>query len=341
MEKNIRNRKQCREEGMKKELIQLLKGQEAYIQTHNFPDPDALASAFALQKYLSVYDIDATICYDGSLERANAIRMLENFGIEAVQIKQKKSLRDEAYVVLVDAQNQNANVSDLGGKKIACIDHHPIFTEYHYDYCDIQNVGACASIVASYYKEDGIAIEPNVAAALAYAIKMDTADFTRGTTALDTEMFDYLFCHADWKLVEYMYTNTLELSDLRAYEAAIQSIQICEKVGFAFIPFECQPALIAIISDFMKALDEVNIAVVYAKQDDCIRFSVRSEEENVHVGTLLKKILKGIGDGGGHPAMAGGYMTNEAAERLGDKLHQTLQERFIKEIREMRSGTKA
>ena len=37
---------------MKKELIQLLKGKNAYIQTHDFPDPDALATAFALQEYL-------------------------------------------------------------------------------------------------------------------------------------------------------------------------------------------------------------------------------------------------------------------------------------------------
>lgn len=46
---------------MKKELIQLLKGKNAYIQTHDFPDPDALATAFALQEYLKYYGIEATI----------------------------------------------------------------------------------------------------------------------------------------------------------------------------------------------------------------------------------------------------------------------------------------
>ena len=44
---------------MKKELIQLLKGKNAYIQTHDFPDPDALATAFALQEYLKYYGIEA------------------------------------------------------------------------------------------------------------------------------------------------------------------------------------------------------------------------------------------------------------------------------------------
>lgn len=326
---------------MKKELIQLLKEQKVYIQTHNFPDPDALASAFALQQYLKHYDVEAVICYDGKLERASARRMLENFGICVFSVEENGYLQAEDYVILIDSQNQNANVSDIGGKKVACIDHHPIFVEYPYEYRDIQRVGSCASIVASYFKEDEIPIEPNVAAALAYAIKMDTADFTRGTTQLDTDMFAYLFRYADWKLVQFMYTNTLEFEDLRAYEAAIQSIEVYDKVGFAFIPFVCQPALIAIISDFMKALDEVNIAVIYAMQEDGIRFSVRSEEEEVNVGSLLKSILKGIGDGGGHPAMAGGYISREAADRLGDGLHQTVRQRFMQGIREMRSGSRA
>ena len=66
---------------MKKELIQLLKGKNAYIQTHDFPDPDALATAFALQEYLKYYGIEATICYEGKLERASAIRRTDQVSI--------------------------------------------------------------------------------------------------------------------------------------------------------------------------------------------------------------------------------------------------------------------
>ena len=33
-------------------LVELLKGNVVYIQTHNFPDPDAIASAFGLQYFL-------------------------------------------------------------------------------------------------------------------------------------------------------------------------------------------------------------------------------------------------------------------------------------------------
>ena len=314
---------------MKKELIQLLKGKNAYIQTHDFPDPDALATAFALQEYLKYYEIEATICYEGKLERASAIRMLDNFGIQVKGGQTKGALPEDACVVLVDSQNQNSNVTDIGGQKSACIDNHPVHHECEYAY---------ATIVASYFVEDGIIPKPNVAAALAYAIKMDTADFTRGTTQKDTDMFAYLFRYADWDLVQNMYADTLELADLSAYEAAIQSIEIYDRVGFAFIPFECQPALIAMISDFMKALDGVDVVIVYARQEDGIRFAVRSDEKRVNVGVLLKEMLHGIGDGGGHPAMAGGCISKEIAERLGDTLHETVKRRFMQGIQEMRNG---
>lgn len=135
-----------------------------------------------------------------------------------------------------------------------------------------------------------------------------------------------------------MYADTLELADLSAYEAAIQSIEIYDRVGFAFIPFECQPALIAMISDFMKALDGVDVVIVYARQEDGIRFAVRSDEKRVNVGVLLKEMLHGIGDGGGHPAMAGGCISKEIAERLGDTLHETVKRRFMQGIQEMRDG---
>ena len=64
-------------------LINLLKeGRRVFIQTHNFPDPDAISSAFGLQQFLLKYDIDATICYVGSIDRFNTRKMMDTFGIE-------------------------------------------------------------------------------------------------------------------------------------------------------------------------------------------------------------------------------------------------------------------
>lgn len=48
------------------QLVELLKGHKNYIQTHNYPDPDAVASAFGLQNFLRQHGVDAQICYDGT-----------------------------------------------------------------------------------------------------------------------------------------------------------------------------------------------------------------------------------------------------------------------------------
>lgn len=316
-------------------LVSILKNHTVFIQTHNFPDPDAISSAFGLQQFLSHYGINASLCYDGRIDRLSSKKMLDTFGITMFSQTELSHMKESDYIVLVDSQKMNSNVTDFIGEEIACIDHHPIFFPYNYEYSDIRPVGACASIIASYYRDTETPISPECAAALAYGIKMDTADFTRGTTRLDTDMLSYLFPHANWSLLNNMYSNTMEFDDLRAYGAAIQNIKIYDRTGFAFIPFNCAQALIAIISDFILSLDVVDVAIVYAMQTDGIRFSIRSEDNRVHAGILISHILDGLGSGGGHPSMAGGMIPNDHLKLLGENLHNTIHTLFMNGIAEM------
>ncbi len=317
------------------DLIEILRNHTVYIQTHNFPDPDAIASAFGLQQFLAYHGIPATLCYDGKIDRLSAKKMLETFEITMISKGDLDKMTERDLIVLVDSQKKNSNVTDLIGDEVACIDHHPIFFSYEYLYQDIRPVGSCSSIIASYFQSTHTPLQQKCAAALAYGIKMDTADFTRGTTALDTEMLSFLFTFADWQLVADMYNNTMEFDDLRAYGAAIQNIQIFDRTGFAYIPFNCAQALIAIISDFILSLDVVDIAVIYAMQTDGIRFSVRSEQNRIHAGNLINKVLHSYGSGGGHPSMAGGMIPSANLHLLGEDIHNTIQHTFLNIIAEM------
>ena len=47
-----------------KKLVTLCQGHPVYIQTHNFPDPDAIASAYGLQKLLEIYGTESELCYE-------------------------------------------------------------------------------------------------------------------------------------------------------------------------------------------------------------------------------------------------------------------------------------
>ncbi len=314
------------------ELVDLLRNHKNYIQTHNFPDPDAIASAFGLQYFLKQHGVPAQICYDGKVEKFSTRKMFDVFGIEILSADEISDMTATDYIVTVDSQKYNANLTDFVGNEVACIDHHPTYTECSYAYKDVRMVGSCSAIIASYFKETDTPISDRAAAALAYGIKMDTADFIRGVTELDIDMFAYIYKKADKDLVRIMYTNVMEFADLKAYGAAIDNIHVYDGVGFAAIPFDCPDALVAIISDFILSLDVVTVAVVYAVRLDGIKFSVRSERKDVDAGSLVKSALKDIGSGGGHKEMAGGFIVNTQAALFGEDMGYQIETRFMRQI---------
>lgn len=54
---------------------------EVFIQPHNVPDPDAIASCFGLQQLLGALGVPAQIIYEDEIEKANSLAMLNTFGI--------------------------------------------------------------------------------------------------------------------------------------------------------------------------------------------------------------------------------------------------------------------
>ena len=47
------------------EMLKSIRNKHVYIQMHNFPDPDAIASAFGLQYLLRAKGFASTIVYKG------------------------------------------------------------------------------------------------------------------------------------------------------------------------------------------------------------------------------------------------------------------------------------
>lgn len=316
------------------ELVKVLTGHEVYIQTHNFPDPDAIASAFAMHELLGYFGIEASIVYDGNLDKISGIRMIDYFNIDMHSYKEISNMNEDAYIILIDAQKYNKNCTDLPGVEIACIDHHPIINKCdEYEFVDIRYVGACASIIAEYYFEADIAPSIDVATALLYGIKMDTYDFGRGVDELDVEMYYKLFPFTDKHLIEKMQLNNIEFKDLRAYGVAIENISVYKNIGFAVLPFDCPDGLIAIISDFILALDVVEFSVVYSIRPSGYKFSVRSEVEYADSGKVINEVLSAYGgSGGGHSFMAGGFLPEEKVKELGDNPRLKIEEDVIKQI---------
>lgn len=313
-----------------RELVELIRGHRVFIQTHNFPDPDAIASAFGLQVLLEEFGITTLLCYHGNIDRTATANMVKAFGIEIVADDKYLNMRESDYIITVDAQKGNENILDLIGDEVACIDHHPVFFECEdYKFKDIRIVGSCATIIADYYRENGIEMPGNVATALLYGLKCDTRDFTRGVTQLDVDIYSYLFPKSNNRLIRHFQSGEIQYEELNAFNDSMRNIDIYNGIAFAFLDFSCTDSFIATISDFVLNIDVVDFAVVYAQREGGFKFSVRCKPEEFDAGQIIFAALKDVGSGGGHKSMAGGYADESKVLKIGSDHKQVIRNLFF------------
>ena len=313
------------------ELLQQINREHVYIQTHNFPDPDAIASAYGVQRLLAYRGIKSTICYKGKIDRYSTGKLLETIGIELLNVEHlEEILTDEDEVILVDAQKGNSNVINITGDEIICIDHHPVNEKYKYRFSDVRpEVGACATIIAQYFYQNDVPMDWKVATALTYGIRIDTNNLARDVSRLDMEMMYRLYDTCRYDVIHMLENSNLCFEDLVAYSSAISSIEVYDDISFADTGADCPEALIANVSDFMLALVEVTFSVVYSRREEGIKLSVRNQQASLDAGKIVSKALEGIGNGGGHASMAGGFVPFQGSDGEAVILLDEIKERFI------------
>lgn len=291
-------------------LVELLKNapDEVFIQPHNVPDPDAIASSFALQYLLKTMGIDTLIVYENEIEKANSVKMQEIFGIELFLAQDVATLGEEDWTVLVDVQKENSNVTDLVTEEVAVIDHHEYTGNKGYKFEDVRpDVGACSTIIAEYFFENSIEIPNRIATALIYGIFMDTDNLTRGVSSLDIDMFYRLYGLSSISLITELKGNQISVADLKDYAKAFHSVEIYGEIGFLYLD-NSNDSLLGAASDIVVTIAGVNIVVAYSPRPEGIKFSVRSINSRLKANILVRSILDGVGFGGGHASMAGGFL---------------------------------
>ena len=295
------------------QLVELLKKapDEVFIQPHNVPDPDALASSFALQDLLKKKGLDAVIVYENEVEKANSLKMLELFGIDIHPASEVATLGEEDWTVLVDVQKGNSNVTDLVTDEVAVIDHHEYMGNNGYRFEDVRpDAGACSSILASYYFENNLEISGNTATALLYGIFMDTDNLTRGVSVFDIDMFYRLYSLSNITHISELKGNQISRSDLNDYAKAFSSVEVYDEIGFLYLD-NGNDSLLGAASDIVITIAGVNVVAAYSPREGGIKFSVRSINKNIKANEFIRYILKDKGFGGGHNSMAGGFLPRE------------------------------
>jgi nanoRNase/pAp phosphatase (c-di-AMP/oligoRNAs hydrolase) len=292
-----------------KKLLHILKQQShLYIQTHNFPDHDAVASAFALRYLLEKNNISGSIIYAGEIQRMSLRRLIEALDIP---IKREDACPRTEWdkIVIVDGCKGNRNVIDLIGEEIAVIDHHKVTAPDDVRYCDIRpDYGACASILFDYFQNEKQEIPRDIATALLTGLLVDTALMTRGVCPMDLQAYTTLYLRADIGFVNSLLRNSIQKKELAFYKYVIEHVKVQDRFAFCYFEEGCNQNLLGIIGDFLLSLSEVDFVFLCAKNNNIINISVRSEVPHWNAAIVTRRVLKDRGFGGGHSDLAGGII---------------------------------
>ncbi|HPE89896.1 MAG TPA: DHH family phosphoesterase [Spirochaetia bacterium] len=279
-----------------------------FIQAHDVPDPDAIASAFGLRSLLSRFGVESAIVYEREFEKIDAQRMVELLGIELSIASSVPTIGPDDWAVIVDGQRGNANMVDLPCLEVAAIDHHPLRDDAAYRYADIRpEIGSCAAMIAEYYVEAGQTPSGLVATALTYGIFVDTDNLTRGVSDLDARMFYALRAWTDADLIRKLRGSQITLRDLAMYAEALGKVETRGRLAFLGLR-DADDSLIGAANDLVLSVDEVDVSLAYSLRGDGIKLSTRSLVDGVRADGLAEAVVEGLGFAGGHAHMGGGFI---------------------------------
>ncbi|MGH7176813.1 MAG: DHH family phosphoesterase [Tepidisphaeraceae bacterium] len=308
------------------------------VTTHVHPDPDALASSLALCELLSTRLKNATVhmSIKGQIGGGINDAFTRHADLHLVPWNDA-ALQDYDAIVLLDTQPMFAySPLPAGVIPTAVIDHHTVrgrrtkctFTDVRPD------VGATSSIVFSYFMELEEKISPKLGATLLYAIETDLAGAAGTPTALDNMALSSLTLIADTHTLYQMRYVDLPQSYYAAYASALNHAVYYDQAMISHIGTIDSLEKPAVMADFLLRYDKVTWALITAIYDGKLILSLRTNGPKDSTGDVMRRLVRNIGDGGGHRTKAGGHIpleTGSAAEI--ERIRTTLRRRLLRVLK--------
>lgn len=280
------------------------------IQTHDFPDHDAVAAAFGLSRLLGRTGFSPVLLHRGRIRSHSLTAMIQNLDIPMQRIRDTIPQElAETPCIIVDGSPNKANAQQLTGKLLGVVDHHPNPGQLDCPFTDIRtSYGSCSTIIADYWAEAELFPDKNTATALLMGIQMDTDFLSRRVSPPDLDAHHRLFFRADWQFGTEAVKASLSISDLPAFTHAASRSRTKGPLFFTVLPIDCTQELISILADFFLRLREISVTVIVKSGGDKHHVSVRSRAADISAAAVVRLALAGIGEGGGHDHMAGGVI---------------------------------
>jgi nanoRNase/pAp phosphatase (c-di-AMP/oligoRNAs hydrolase) len=316
-------------------LLRLLRNKRnILVTTHRHPDPDALASGWALCLLLREKLPEATLTM--------SVRDLTAGGVNETFVRRsnlKLEPWDEAglagfdAIILTDVMPDAAS-SPLpeGVMPLAVIDHHRTRRKPKCPFRDIRpDVGATSSIIFSYYMEVEQPISTELAASLLYAIESDLAGAAGQPGELDNIALSGLTLLADTRKLYQMRYADFPQSYYICYSSGLANAMYYDDAIISHLDTIDSPEQPAMIADFLLRFELVQWSMTTAVYENRLVVSLRTSNGKMSAADMIRRLLRGEGDGGGHRAKAAGFIELETATAAEiDRKRNLLRRRFLR-----------
>jgi nanoRNase/pAp phosphatase (c-di-AMP/oligoRNAs hydrolase) len=310
------------------------------IVTHTNPDPDSIASAYALRHLFASWGINSMLVYGGIIWRAENKAMIKRLRIPVRSIQTVNPFNFKV-VSMVDAQPFSGNVP-LPPSLVPSIviDHHPArqlpllkqvsFVDIRPDY------GSTTTILAEYLLEEGVDISRKLATALYYGIMSDTRDLGRNANEVDVRISTHLYPKVLVKTLSQIEYPRLPREYFRILQEALKRTMWYSPKGVLISDLGAimDPDMVAIVADFLIRMDGVRWVLVLAERDHEVFFSLRTTGyHKASADKIARDLIRGVGGGsaGGHETIAGGRV-ELASPPSREEATKKLKERFLKRL---------
>jgi nanoRNase/pAp phosphatase (c-di-AMP/oligoRNAs hydrolase) len=320
-----------------KKLIQFFEEQREQLSpllilTHNYPDPDALASAYALQ-YIAekAFAIQSRIVYGGIVGRAENKSMVKNLKlpVHKLHLSDFKHYRSFA---LVDTQPYFENNNFPESKRAnLVIDQHPSIAKVEADLAIIDpNCGATCVILAKTLLLLNLEIPERVATALAYGILTDTGNLLRVSRSDAISTYMQILPFINMSILAKIQNPPRSRFTFTTLDRGIRNAMVYHHVLITHLGLVKNPDLIAQVADFMLAYRQVRVSFALGRFQGKLHVSLRMESGEYSASKILRDIFPDPKNAGGHDTIAGGSMKlpQENAEELEVQLIRKLLKRL-------------
>ena len=318
------------------DLLELLSNHEQIlIVMHDNPDPDAIASAWALQTLIEEkLQQPSRIIAGGAIVRAENRHLVDLLSVP-VQLVVGIDGRQRPAAILVDCGSRSSNqlltATDI--KPVAIIDHHtnscsgerPPFLDLRPD------VAATASIATSYLREQHVEPGAKLATALLYALRTETCGSETSYTTLDNEVIVWLTERCDPELLAEIENAPLSLEWYSDLVLAMQCTTLVGDVALCFLPRAAGPEIVGEVADLLIRCAGIRRVLCAAAVARDLLISVRTTKDAEDACSLVVETIGELGGGGGHGCRAGGkipYVVHDG--KLSDSIEQEIRARWLR-----------